>query len=215
MRYKRNKRLVFISGRQHSLIVVYDTISTVSIVMSHRNLFVASYLIWLKIKLAKIITPVEMNYPSEANNFLADHVALLNHSYQELLGDRLMADNYANMALAKALFYAPFVLVSHNTDADPVFNYANLKALELFGFSWEEFTQLPSRLSAEPSLQSERDKAMAEVSRKGYLANYQSVRIAKSGARFLLRDAVIWNVFDSKGNYAGQAAWFADWRFLQ
>jgi MEKHLA domain len=156
----------------------------------------------------------EMRYPAEDNSFLSDHVALMGNSYRMLLGKALMPGNPNNEKLAKALFYAPFVVVSHNTAADPVFNYANLKALELFGFSWEEFTRLPSRLSAEPIHQFERDKLLAEVSRKGYSDSYQGIRIARSGRRFLIKNAVVWNLLDYKGLYAGQAAHFEEWEFL-
>ncbi|MEQ1484652.1 MEKHLA domain-containing protein [Methyloglobulus sp.] len=155
-----------------------------------------------------------MNYPSETNHFLSDHVTLLSNSYQKLLGGELISKNHTHDTLAKALFYAPFVVVSHNTATDPVFNYANLKALELFGFNWEEFTQLPSKLSAESIHQLERDKLLAEVSQNGYLASYQGIRITKTGSRFLIKNAVVWNLVDDDGNYAGQAAKFEDWEFL-
>lgn len=155
-----------------------------------------------------------MNYPSEDNNFLSEHAAILNDSYQLLLGEELITKNNTYNSLAQALFYAPFVVVSHNTCIDPVFNYANLKALELFGFGWEEFICLPSRLSAEPIHQIERDKLLAEVSFKGYLDNYQGIRITKSGQRFLIKNAVVWNLLDKKANKAGQAACFKEWQFL-
>ena len=56
------------------------------------------------------------------------------------------------VGLARALYEAPFALVSHNTDSDPRFNYANRTALTLFEMNWNEFTTLPSRMSAEPML---------------------------------------------------------------
>lgn len=155
-----------------------------------------------------------MNYPSETNQFLSEHIALMSNSYRKLLGEDLIIKNKAHESLAKALFYAPFVVVSHNIAADPVFNYANLKALELFGFSWQEFTQLPSRLSAEPIHQIEREKLLAEVNRKGYIADYKGIRLTKAGQLFLIKNAVVWNLLDSNGRYAGQAARFQQWQFL-
>jgi MEKHLA domain len=157
---------------------------------------------------------LEMNYPSENNNFLGEHVALMSNSYRKLLAKDLISKNQSCETLAEALFYAPFVVVSHNTDADPVFNYANLIALELFGFSWEEFIQLPSRLSTEPIHQLEREKLLAEVNRKGYIADYQGIRLTKTSQRFLIKNAVVWNLLDSDGRYAGQAARFEQWGFL-
>jgi MEKHLA domain len=155
-----------------------------------------------------------MNYPSETNLFLGEHIALMSNSYRKLLGEDLIIKNKVHETLAKALFYAPFVVVSHNIAADPVFNYANLKALELFGFSWQEFTQLPSRLSAEPIHQIAREKLLAEVNRKGYIADYKGIRLTKTGQRFVIKNAVVWNLSDSSGCYAGQAARFEQWQFL-
>jgi PAS domain-containing protein len=155
-----------------------------------------------------------MNYPSEKNNFLREHVDLLTGNYRNLLGKELLSERQSNKSLAQGLFHAPFIVLSHNSDADPVFNYANLAALELFGFSWDEFTTLPSRLSAEPIHQLEREKLLAEVNRKGYLESYQGIRITKKGDRFLIRDVVVWNLFDLDGQYVGQAARFERWQFL-
>jgi MEKHLA domain len=146
--------------------------------------------------------------------FLSEHVALMSNSYRKLLGKDLISKSQSCETLARALFYAPFVVVSHNIAADPVFNYANLIALELFGFSWQEFTQLPSRLSAEPIHQLEREKLLAEVNRKGYIADYKGIRLTKTGRRFLIKNAVVWNLSDSSGCYAGQAARFEQWQFL-
>lgn len=155
-----------------------------------------------------------MKYPTENNNFLSEHIGLMNNSYRKLLGAELIQENKAHETLEKSLFYAPFVIVSHNTAEDPVFNYANLAALELFGFSWDEFIRLPSRLSAEPVHQLERDKLLAEVNRKGYIDDYQGIRLTKTNQRFLIKNAVVWNLLDCDGSYAGQAARFEEWQFL-
>lgn len=155
-----------------------------------------------------------MRFPSKDNHFLSDHANVLNTSYRKLVGSDLVVNYTNHQSLAEALFYAPFVVVSHNTEADPVFNYANLKALQLFEFDWDEFTALPSRLSAEPAHQSERAKLLADVAKKGFSNGYTGVRVTKSGARFLIQNAVVWNLFDKTGTYAGQAARFDEWQFL-
>jgi hypothetical protein len=155
-----------------------------------------------------------MEYPSVQNNFLASHIAVLDNSFRRLLGRSLFPNEIDSNELGNVAFRAPFVLLSHNTDEDPVFNYANLKGLELFEYGWKEFMQTPSRLSAEAIHRSEREKLLAEVSRKGYLESYQGVRIAKSGRRFLIKNAVVWNLIDDCGHFAGQAAKFEEWHFL-
>jgi len=154
-----------------------------------------------------------MKYPTEDNLFQLEHASMLNSSYRRVLGKNLIADVGSDEQFARALFYAPFAVVSHNTAAEPIFNYANLNALQLFAMDWDEFTQLPSRLSAEPVNQAERQRLLAEVTALGYISNYQGVRIAKTGQRFLIKNAVVWNLFDDAG-YQGQAACFAAWEFL-
>jgi hypothetical protein len=36
------------------------------------------------------------------------------------------------------LFNAPFVVLSHNTEAQPILNYANRAGVKFFELSWEE-----------------------------------------------------------------------------
>ncbi len=155
-----------------------------------------------------------MPFPSKDNNFLDDHTNLLINSYRKLVGRDLVITRANHQTLAEALFHAPFAVVSHNTEADPVFNYANLKALQLFEFTWDAFTALPSRLSAEPAHQGERNRLLAEVSKHGCLQGYSGVRVTRSGTRFLIKNAVVWNLFANGGTYAGQAARFDEWQFL-
>lgn len=49
---------------------------------------------------------------------------------------------------------------------------------------------------------------------KGYLDDYRGVRISHSGRRFLIEQAVVWNVIDPAGHRQGQAATFSRWTFL-
>ena len=59
------------------------------------------------------------------------------------------------------------------------------------------------------------DKAMLERARtQGYIDNYQGIRISSSGRRFLIEQAIVWNVTDRAGNRRGQAATFSRWTFL-
>ncbi len=155
-----------------------------------------------------------MNYPSDKNNYLIEHALLLTDSYQHLLSKPLLEGTDSNQELAYQLFHAPFALVSHNITSEPIFNYANLKALELFELSWEEFTHLPSRLSAEPVNQTERARLLAEVTNNGYIDHYEGVRISSTGKRFMIKNAVVWNLIDAEGIYKGQAARFGEWIYL-
>jgi hypothetical protein len=49
---------------------------------------------------------------------------------------------------------------------------------------------------------------------RGYLATYQGVRVTSTGRRFLVENALIWNVLDAEKQRIGQAATFMQWTWL-
>jgi hypothetical protein len=112
------------------------------------------------------------------------------------------------VALREALWNAPRAIVAHGTEADPVFFYGNRLALQFFEMSFDEFTRLPSRFSAEPLAREERAKLLERVTRQGYADNYSGMRVASSGKRFMIADGTVWNLIDEQGNHQGQAAVF-------
>lgn len=116
--------------------------------------------------------------------------------------------------LAEKLFHAPFVLVSHGMEADPVLNYGNAAALALWEMSWMELTRTPSRLTAEAPNREERARLLAAVTARGYIDNYSGVRISKTGRRFKISSATVWNLLTEGGLPCGQTAMFEQWEFL-
>ena len=61
----------------------------------------------------------------------------------------------------------------------------------------------------------ERAALLSRVSRDNYIDDYSGVRITKTGKRFRIDQATVWNVVDSDtGDYLGQAAVFSYWSFL-
>ncbi|GAB6142311.1 MEKHLA domain-containing protein [Methylosoma difficile] len=155
-----------------------------------------------------------MDLPNDSNNYQQQHVDDLNNSFKQLLGKPCFADIKEDDNFAKAVFHAPIAVLSHNGESEPLFNYANLKALELFGYQWHELIGLPSKLSAEADTQPEREQLLAQAAKFGFSENYHGVRISKSGQRFSIKNAVIWNVHDAQGRIKGQAACFSSWDFL-
>lgn len=151
--------------------------------------------------------------PAPENAWLAAHADMLLASYRRWLGkDLLEAADAA--PLAARLYHAPFVVLSHDNAADPRFTYANLAAQRLFEMPWAEIVGLPSRYSAEAPAREERERLLRRVAEFGYIDDYQGVRVAKSGRRFLIEQATVWNLFDGQGGKVGQAATFATWRVL-
>lgn len=152
--------------------------------------------------------------PSAANDWLAAHTERLRHSFRRWTGRDLVDPALEPVAAARWLYQAPFALVSHDDQADPRFNYANLTAQRLFERSWEVFVGLPSRLSAEAPLREERQRLLDQVARHGYIDDYRGVRISRSGRRFRIERATVWNVTAADGRLIGQAACFSRWHWL-
>lgn len=138
------------------------------------------------------------------------HAQLLLESYQRMLGQPLLTIQQ-DLSLTQQLFMADFALLSHNTDADPVFNYANRQAMALFELDEAQLVLTPSRLSAEPVNQMQRQALLEQVRSKGYISDYRGVRISRTGKRFMIENAVVWNLLDENGSYHGQAACFSHW----
>ena len=137
---------------------------------------------------------------------------MLRASYRHWTERDLIPAAVSELQAPGYLDQAAFGLVSHDTAADPVFNYGNRLALQLFERSWEDFTRLPSRLSAEPVLQSERSRLLLQVEEHGYIDDYAGIRISSSGKRFRIENATVWNLLDGEGKLYGQAALIRAWR---
>jgi hypothetical protein len=147
-------------------------------------------------------------------DFIVPHTLCLARSFQKWTGRDLLAGNFPATELAEKIFHAPFVLVSHGTQADPILNYGNRAALALWEMSWDEFICTPSRLTAEAPNREERARLLEAVAQKGFSDNYSGVRISQNGRRFQVSRAIVWNLISETGAPCGQAATFSDWKFL-
>lgn len=132
-----------------------------------------------------------------------ERLALIAESYQRLTGHALL-----DVFDPQAMWNAPRAIVAHGMEADPVFFYGNKLALQLFEMSFAEFVCLPSRFSAEPLAQQDRALLLERVTRLGFVDDYSGVRIARSGARFVITKGTVWNLLDAAGICHGQAATF-------
>ena len=136
------------------------------------------------------------------------------NSYQKLLGKELIERKGDKLNQAKTLFYAPFMVYSHNTDLDPLYNYGNEQGLKLWEMDWQELITTPSRTTTQPLLREERAKILAETTSKSYITDYQGIRISKKGTKYKIDDITVWNLTDSQGKYCGQAATFSQWKII-
>ncbi|MFI2304390.1 MEKHLA domain-containing protein [Actinacidiphila glaucinigra] len=138
--------------------------------------------------------------------------ALLVGSHRRLVGADLCPPVWGSDAEAARWLYeeAPFGLLAHDGSDDPLFVYANRTAQRCFEYGRREFIGLPSRLSAEPAAQEDRDALLQQVAVHRHVTGYQGVRVAKSGRRFWIRDVTMWELIDDE-TFHGQAAVFRSW----
>ncbi|MHB8534166.1 MAG: MEKHLA domain-containing protein [Sulfuricaulis sp.] len=155
-----------------------------------------------------------MQEPDPGNGYLTEHAQMLIASYRRWTGRDLIDPEMPSVTQAQALYEAPFVVASHGIGPDPVFNYANRAALALFEATWDQFTSMFSRLSAEPVARAERDALLSRVTAQGFMDDYGGVRVSTRGRRFRIERATVWNVMDTRGGRQGQAVVFRDWVYV-
>ncbi|MDP2354853.1 MAG: MEKHLA domain-containing protein [Beijerinckiaceae bacterium] len=143
------------------------------------------------------------------------HVDRLVRSFRQVVGRDLIEPASSAIETARRLYEAPFVVLSHGVQEDPILNYGNACALALWEMSFADFTRMPSRVTAEAVLREERERLLAIAARKGFIDDYSGVRISASGRRFQISNAIIWNVRDEQGTRVGQAATFDRWSDIE
>ncbi|MDX3855212.1 MEKHLA domain-containing protein [Streptomyces sp. AK02-01A] len=143
----------------------------------------------------------------------AGFAALLLRSHLEVTGTPLCPPRWSSHQEAARWLYAsaPFGLLAHDTDDDPKFFYANQAAQSCFGYGWDEFDGMPSRLSAASDRQTERESFVQSVRSKGFATGYRGLRRARSGSEFWIEDVTMWDLIDESGTLHGQAAVFRSW----
>jgi hypothetical protein len=142
------------------------------------------------------------------------HTQVLLDSFARHLGRNLIPRSGSAEDEARRLFEAAFVVVSHDTAADPLLTYGNRQALALWEMDVETLLATPSRLTAEPVHREERQRLLERTSRDGFVDDYAGIRISSTGRRFLIEAAIVWNLVDADGARVGQAATFDRWKPL-
>jgi hypothetical protein len=142
------------------------------------------------------------------------HTQALLNSYARWLREELVERSGDEVEDAKRLFFAEAIVVSHGIEADPVLNYGNDAALQLWEMDVAAFTSTPSRYTAEFVERAERERLLDRTTRDGFVDDYQGVRITDSGKRFHIHQAIVWNLLDNENQPIGQAATFSDWEWV-
>jgi MEKHLA domain len=158
--------------------------------------------------------PIKADEPWRAQDWI-DHTQILLDSYRRWTGGDLMSRAGSPLDQSQAMFEAPFVVVSHGIQPDPILNYGNRTALTLWEMDLDTLLETPSRLTAEPVHRDERARLLERTARDGFVDDYQGIRISRTGRRFRIDRATVWNLVDAEGHRIGQAATFSEWQFLK
>ncbi|MCG8700492.1 MAG: MEKHLA domain-containing protein [Bacteroidales bacterium] len=154
------------------------------------------------------------NIPTPANGYLQNYAHAIIQSIKNLAGIEIVDLSLSIEEQAEQAFNADYVLLSHDTSTDPLFDYANKTAMDLFERTAEELIGMPSRFSAEADERARREQFLHEVEKNGYAGNYSGIRISKTGRRFEIKDVLLWNVYDDRGKLIGQAAKIDEYRYV-
>jgi MEKHLA domain len=137
-----------------------------------------------------------------------EHARHILDCYERLTGKKLLEEKPVPDEAFDGLYNCPFVVLSHGLEPDPVLNFGNLAAQELWEMDWNVFTRTPSRLTAEPMEREERARFLRNVGEHGFIDDYTGIRISSTGRRFYILEATVWNLIDENGMNHGQAASF-------
>lgn len=141
------------------------------------------------------------------------HSLTIIDSYYRCVGKTIFAEKVEISAAAKKLWELPLAVVSHGTEDDPIFNYANKAALEIFNVDWATFTSWPSRETASNEEQTSRNELLAAtVTNTTDLKGI--VRRTAAGREFRVLDGLLWPLTDLNGEFYGQAAIYGAVEFL-
>lgn len=131
------------------------------------------------------------------------HLEIIQNSYTQLT--RKVLPLNSNNNLINAFDQCSLPIASHDNSSEPLFNYANRAALNLFKMTSKEMIGLPSRASALKVDQDERSFILEQVMKYGFVEHYHGKRVASDKSIVHIQDATIWNLLDREKKYYGQA----------
>ena len=143
-------------------------------------------------------------------NEFREMVQQLDAAYRHWTGVRLPAPDSLSedQRLAWLHSHAPYALLAHGTEADPLFYYANEQALASFKYPRDQFIGMPSRFSASPLDREMRQTLLEQVTAKGIAHGYSGYRVDCAGQAFMIHQGSVWTLLDEAGARCGQAALF-------
>ncbi|GAB2541318.1 hypothetical protein JOD18_003082 [Gracilibacillus alcaliphilus] len=147
------------------------------------------------------------------NGYTEQHAQRLNDSFKRWMGRDLIQIEESK-SLLQQLLHSNIFILSHGTEPDPVLNFGNQAALNLWEMDRATFVKTPSRLTAEPVRREERSRFIKEVTENGFTENDAVIRVSSTGRRFCIKQVITWNIVDENNHYYGQAATFSDYEYI-
>jgi hypothetical protein len=142
--------------------------------------------------------------PDAANGYQDVYIRRIADSFARVTGESLPLQAQPG----RDAWFGNFALLSHRGDAAATLNYANAFALKLWEYDWEDFTGLPSEVTAPPDDRVSRAVAMTKVARDNFVRGYSGRRISATGRLFTIADGIIWRLLDADGTSFGVGAFF-------
>ncbi len=116
-----------------------------------------------------------------------------------------------NRTISQELFALSQPVIAHDSSQDPLLNYINATALQIWHRRWKEMIDMPSKLTAPIEEQKHRAIALSQAQNKSSVEGYRGVRINSRQQKFQINNARIWTIWNDEGTACGQAATFTSW----
>jgi hypothetical protein len=145
-----------------------------------------------------------LDCPAQANAWQDAYIQRVAASFLRVTGAPLLETGLSG----QGAWQGDFALLTHRGDPQATLNYGNAFALGLWECGWEEFTGLPSAVTAPPEDRASRAAAMAKVAQDNFVRGYRGRRISRKGRLFFIEDGIIWRLLDETGESFGVGAWF-------
>jgi len=142
--------------------------------------------------------------PDEGNFYQDAYIKSVAASFLRVTGAPLMETGLSG----QGAWQGDFALLTHRGDPDATLNYGNAFALRLWECDWQDFTGLPSAVTAPPEDRASRAAAMEKVAQDNFVRGYSGRRISRKGRLFFIEDGIIWRLLDETGEAFGVGAWF-------
>lgn len=107
--------------------------------------------------------------------------------------------------LSLKLYHAPFLVFSIDSLETPKYNYLNYRAQQTFEINRQNLNDFYLKDSVPEQLHNNLLGFTKHICETGKFANYNGVRMSKSGNQFRLNNAYVWSLLASDGTYKGVA----------